>query len=91
MKLKEIILKASSIWLLLGTLLVMLGSQGVNVPSWAAGLFSQAFLDALLIAVGGVVDFISLVRLIFAGQDSGEASVSSTTSKWSYYTSPYKI
>jgi hypothetical protein len=91
MKVPEVILRASAIWVLIGTLLATLGLQGVNIPDWAPELFSQAVVDALLVAVGAALDFVQVIRTIFAkdGNDA-EIQVLSASQARQFYINPFK-
>lgn len=92
MKIREIILKASSFWILIGTLAVTLGMQGLHIPEWVPDLFSQGFIDALLIAVGAVLDFVSFVRVIFAPRDTEvQALEVGKVKALSFYKNPFKM
>ena len=65
-KLPEWVAKVASLWVAIGTFLIMLGSTGVALPDFLTGIFSQAFVDEVLVVVGAVINFMQFVRAIFA-------------------------
>lgn len=92
MKIIDVVIKASAFWVMIGSLLITLGASGVNIPEWAPKLFSQGFVDALLIALGSVIDFVQFVRTIFAAKDSGgEVQTLSASKAAVYYLNPFKV
>lgn len=93
-KIRDVIIKASSFWVLIGTLLISLGSAGVDVPTWVPELFSQAFIDNLLIVLGAVIDYVSFIRGIFAvtnNDDEADVQTLSTGKVISFYMNPFKM
>lgn len=91
MKIIDVIVKASAFWVMIGSLLITLGASGLNIPEWAPALFSQGFVDALLVALGSVITFVQFVRTIFAGSSSAEVKTLSASQARVYYLNPFKI
>lgn len=55
--------KIQALWVALGSFLIVTGATG-KFP-WLSQVFSQTFVDAVLVAGGSVVAFYQFVRAIF--------------------------
>lgn len=80
--------KIMAAWVALGSFLIVTGVTG-KFP-WLADIFSQAFVDATVTAVGAVVTFYQFVRAIFAAK-SADVKILSTGAKFAYFINPFKI
>lgn len=79
--------KAAALWVAIGSFLILIGAQGAALPSWLTGVFSQAFVDATIVAIGSVVTFYQFVRSIFVKTD---ANILSADNKLAYFINPFK-
>ncbi len=80
--------KIQAAWVALGSFLIVTGVTG-KFP-WLADIFSQAFVNATVTAIGAVVTFYQFVRAIFAAK-STDFKVLSTGSKFVYALNPFKL
>lgn len=83
--------KVTSVWVAIGSFLVILGTQGVTLPEWAPELFSQFFVDSFLQVFGAVITFIQVLRGIFASQPSADVQILSAGQKRSFAINPFKL
>jgi len=83
--------KVTSVWIGIGTFLVLLGTKVVGLPDWAPALFSEHFVQATMILVGAVINYLQIVRGIFATHPSSQAKTLSAGDKWSYALKPWKM
>jgi len=70
--------------------LILVGAQGASIPSWLPDIFSQAFVDAVLVAVGAVINFYQFVRSIFVKTDA-QIKTLAADNKVSYFLNPFKV
>lgn len=82
------IIKISAIWVAVGSFLMVIGATS-KFP-WLAEVFSQTFVDAVILAGGSVVTFYQFVRAIFAAK-SADVKTLSTGSKFAYLVNPFKL
>lgn len=84
--------RVSGIWVGIGTLIVLLGSQGVNLPGWTGELFSQTFVDEVLKLVGVIINFLGFAKLIFASKKAeGDVQILSAGQKNKFMFNPFKV
>lgn len=82
--------RAQAIWTAIGSFLILIGAQGAGIPTWITDIFSQSFVDAVIVAAGAVITFYQFVRAIFIKTDTSVKTLSSGA-KASYFLNPFKI
>lgn len=84
--------KVTSTWVAIGAFLVVLGTQGINLPDVLADIFSQTFVDAFLQVIGAVLTFVQFVRVIFAKKgEEGAVQILSKNDKIKFALNPFKL
>jgi len=85
--------RVTTTWVAIGSLLIVLGAQGVNVPDIISGIFSQDFVDAAIQVIGAVLTFAQFIRGIFASQPpaDGKVQLLSTGQKRTFALNPFKF
>lgn len=83
--------KVQAIWVAIGTILIALASQGMEVPDFLSKIFSDAFYAAFIAALGAVLNFFQLIRAIVANQAGAAVKVLSSGDKVWYAINPFKI
>lgn len=94
MNLPDWAVTAQTIWVALGSLLIVFAAQGIGIPEVLLEIFSQATVDAILAVVGSVIVFVQYVRnniLTKLKDDEGEVQVLSTGAKVMYFVNPFKL
>ena len=82
--------KVTTSWVAVGTLLIVLSSQGAPLPEQVIDIFSQTFVDEVLKVTGSVITFAQFIRAIFAAKE-GEVQTLSASSKRSFALNPLKF
>lgn len=75
-KLPAWVAKVGLFWVAIGTFLMSLSQTGTAVPEFLTGLFSQDTWNAFLLALGGVLDFAQLIKVLFATLKKPDAEIS---------------
>ena len=84
--------RVQSIWFAIGAFIVVLAGQGVNVPSFLTGIFSEAFFSAFVAALGSIISFYQVIRALFAAKaDPASVQTLSGGAKTSYMLNPFKM
>lgn len=84
--------KVTSAWIGIGTLLILLGSNGIAVPEWLSDVFSETFVNYVIAIIGSVINFAQFVRVIY-NRAVGEVQVRvlSVKEKRTFVLNPFKI
>lgn len=72
--------KVQTIWFALGTLIAVLGAQGVGLPEWATGLFTEDFIHGAMAVLGSATAFVQIVRSNFK-QDPAQIQTMDNSTK----------
>lgn len=84
--------KVTAAWVAIGTLLVVIGAQGVALPEQVTAIFSQEFVDATMQVVGAVLAYYQFVRGIFATKEpAGEVQILTAGKKRAFALNPFKL
>lgn len=86
------VLKVTTIWVAIGSLLMVTGSQGVTLPDFLPKLFSQELVDAVLQVIGAVITFVQFVRTMFVTNKlESDVQVLSVSDKRKFILNPFKL
>lgn len=66
MNLPSWVLKVTTVWTGIGTLLMLAGANGIHIPGIVLQIFAQNFVDAVVLLIGAIVAFLQFARLHFA-------------------------
>jgi len=92
LELPKFVTKVAATWAAIGSLLIIITSQGVSLPTWVVDLFSQTFVDEALKLLGAIIDFLAFAKLIFGSKASeSEISILSVAAKKKFAFNPFKV
>lgn len=83
--------RAITIWLTIGTILVLFGTNIAGVPSWLPGFFSEYFVKEVLAVIGAVINFWQVIRGTIAGHPDNAAKLANAPNKTAYMLLPWKM
>lgn len=84
------LVKIQSLWVSIGTLLILLSAKGLDMPDILLKIFSQDLLEAAVAVMGAVIVFYQFIRAQFAKTDAS-VKVLSVGSKIAYALNPFKL